>query len=564
MRLLRFPAHALRSNWTRAMVAMVLAFLVALWIVVRHQVAAEHRWSLDAAVAQNRNFAVALKEYTTRTLDAADVATAHIEQLYQDLKPGTGDIGAIRLSDAVTENLLFAGVAVFDSAGNLRASTTGSTVGNIAGEVRFQDIARDSERRLFISDPYYSPADGRALVAIARAIWRRDGAFGGIVVVRVPVERFVQFNSDSHLQPQDMISIIRLDGMTIARRTGNRVSFGEDLAGKLVMDRQAADPNGWYIGPSGLDGVPHLFTHRRLDRYPLFATVGTATDDVFGESDQRALWYMGGAALVSFLTLLLLAFHLRDLDERIVARQRFEELQNDFAHSMRVSSLEHMSAGLAHELNQPLAASANFLASAEFKMREAGVADHIQQDVGHARAQLLRAGEIIRRIRDYLSKGTAERRSESVARIVAESIELALTDRKHEVLRIDRRIAPDAEIIWADRVQIVQVLVNLIRNAAQAMERQRPGERQLTISADSVDAETTRIRVCDSGPGIPETIRNHLYMPFISTRGEDSLGLGLSICRQIVEAHGGIIEAENFAEGGACVSFTLPRRPCEP
>lgn len=250
---------------------------------------------------------------------------------------------------------------------------------------------------------------------------------------------------------------------------------------------------------------------------------------------------------------------VRDITERVEAQQHLDSLRDEFAHSARLDAMGEMAAGLAHELNQPLAAGANYLGAAEMIAEDEARDDELAELLGSARGQLMRAGEIIRRLRDFLAKGRADMRVEQVGETVREAIELGLFGNQQHHIAVSCEVAPGAEAMLADRVQVQQVLVNLLRNAAEAVRDLPRPRRSIRIDAAPRDAETLEIRVTDQGPGLSDQVLAQLYTPFVSTKGPGGLGVGLSICRRIVEAHGGEFVAGNHPGGGASIAFTLPR-----
>ena len=196
-----------------------------------------------------------------------------------------------------------------------------------------------------------------------------------------------------------------------------------------------------------------------------------------------------------------------------------------------------MAAALADELNQPLAAASNFINAARLVLAngELQQADMIRDDMNEAARQLSRAGQIIRRLRDFARRGDTDKRLESTVTKVEEASALALTGAGALVIDLRFLFDPAAPLVLADRVQIQQVLVNLMRNALEAMANSRG--RELTVTTARLDEETIEIAVADTGPGIAKDVANRLFEPFVSTK-RHGMGLGLSICRSIVESHG--------------------------
>jgi len=255
---------------------------------------------------------------------------------------------------------------------------------------------------------------------------------------------------------------------------------------------------------------------------------------------------------------------IRDLSERQSTEARLQELQSELVHMSRLTALGEMSSALAHELNQPLSAIANYLKGVR-RLLEPTANDpsqaKVQDALNRATEQALRAGEVIRRLRDFVRRGETERRLESLAKIVEEASALAFVGAKEHAVRTVFRLDPACDTVMADRVQVQQVLINLMRNAVEAMVGQPRRELTLT-STPYVDAQSgesmTLITVQDTGPGLAEQVAAQLFQPFITTKAT-GMGVGLSICRTIIDAHGGRIWAEANPQGGAIFRFTLRR-----
>ncbi|ENH6066293.1 GHKL domain-containing protein, partial [Escherichia coli] len=167
-------------------------------------------------------------------------------------------------------------------------------------------------------------------------------------------------------------------------------------------------------------------------------------------------------------------------------------------------------------------------------------------------------GDIIRRLRDFVSRGETERHEESVVKLAQEASTLALLGAKSLGIHVRFDLQPGAPMVWASGIQIQQVLVNLIRNAVEAMSSSK--ERRLTVGAAPAAEDMVEIWVEDTGPGLDPAVRDRLFQPFVTTK-EAGMGVGLSICRTIVEAHGGSIRADDNAAGGVTFRFTLPSKP---
>jgi two-component system sensor kinase FixL len=247
---------------------------------------------------------------------------------------------------------------------------------------------------------------------------------------------------------------------------------------------------------------------------------------------------------------------IRDLTERQQTEARLQELQSELVHISRLTAMGEMASTLAHELNQPLSAISNYLKGSR-RMLE-GDSDEksttMRDALEKAADQAMRAGHIIRRLRDFVSRGETERRVENITKLVEEASALALVGVKDRGIRVQFHFDPAIDLVLVDRVQIQQVLLNLIRNAMDAMETSQV--RELLIVIAPAEAGHVRISVADSGSGIEPEAAEQLFQPFFTTK-RHGMGVGLSISRTIVEAHGGRIWVEPNPTGGTIFNFTL-------
>jgi len=247
---------------------------------------------------------------------------------------------------------------------------------------------------------------------------------------------------------------------------------------------------------------------------------------------------------------------VRDLSERQVAEARLQELQSELVHISRLTAMGEMASTLAHELNQPLTAIANYLKGSRRLLEDSAdpAAGQLRGAMDKATEQALRAGQIIRRLRDFVSRGETERRVENLSKLIEEASALALVGAKEHGIRVTFRLGPRGDMVLADRVQIQQVLLNLMRNAVEAMVA--ADKRELTVSSRTLDDDFVEISVADTGPGIAPEIAAQLFQPFVTTKAE-GMGVGLSISKTIVENHGGRMWAELDDRAGAVFRFTL-------
>ncbi|MDV3457362.1 PAS domain S-box protein [Sphingomonas sp. HF-S4] len=256
---------------------------------------------------------------------------------------------------------------------------------------------------------------------------------------------------------------------------------------------------------------------------------------------------------------ILLTVFVRNLSDKLATEERLSELSAEIAHVSRQSAMSELAADLAHELNQPLSATSNFLAAAKMLIERGEGTERVVDLLRMGSEQTQRAGEIIRRMRAFMARGEVEMRTESVDRTVRDAVDLVLVGTGQFHIRVSYELDPNAPFIFADRIQVQQVLVNLLRNSMEALRTSGTQDRHITISSHAVEDQMVEMRVSDSGPGIPPHVLDQMFTRFTSTKGNGGgMGIGLSISKRIIEAHGGTLSAQNRPEGGASFRFTLP------
>jgi two-component system sensor kinase FixL len=248
---------------------------------------------------------------------------------------------------------------------------------------------------------------------------------------------------------------------------------------------------------------------------------------------------------------------VRDLTEQQQTQARLQELQSELVHVARLSAMGEMASDLAHELNQPLSAISNYMKGSRRLL--AGSTDanapKIEVALDRAAEQAIRAGDIIRRLRNFVAREASEKRVESVSKMVEEAGALGLTGAREQGVLLRFSLDSACDLVVADRVQIQQVLVNLFRNALEAMVPST--HRELIASNKQVADDMVEIAVSDTGQGFSGNALANLFQPFFTTK-EAGMGVGLSISRTIIETHGGRMWAETNQSGGATFRFTLP------
>ncbi len=248
---------------------------------------------------------------------------------------------------------------------------------------------------------------------------------------------------------------------------------------------------------------------------------------------------------------------IHDLTNLAGTRKRLNEVQSELLHVSRLSDMAQMVAALAHELNQPLAAIMNYIKAAKRTLSSVQSPQQAKAEelIDKAANQTGRAGKIIRRLRDFIEKRDSAREEEDINAVLREAIELGLVGAAESGVNVQVDLMADPPPVTMDRVQIQQVVLNLIRNSVDAMRSVE--RRSLSVTSCTNEPGFIEIAVSDTGPGLPPEVAEKLFQPFVTTK-DDGMGVGLAICQSIVGAHDGEIWAKPNSEGGVVFGFKLP------
>jgi two-component system sensor kinase FixL len=348
----------------------------------------------------------------------------------------------------------------------------------------------------------------------------------------------------------DAMVVIDEAGLILTFSAAAEKMFGypeAEVAGRnvsMLMPSPDRDRHDQYLanylatGKRKIIGIGRVTTalHRDGNTFPIELSVGEA-------------WVGGHRIFTGFI---------RDLTERQQTLLRLQDLQSELAHVGRVSEMGTLASSLAHELNQPLTAVASYCESARDLLQDNPDTEtlaSIREAMDEAAKQAVRAGQIVRRLRDFMSHGETERRVESLQRLINEANALALVGSREHGIDLQLSLDPRADLVFVDRIQVQQVLVNLIRNAIDAMVESPV--RRLTIRTAQLDNGYVEVTVQDTGAGVADDIAAQLFQPFVTSK-QTGMGIGLSICRTIVQAQGGQIWFDPGKDGGTAFHFTLP------
>ena len=346
----------------------------------------------------------------------------------------------------------------------------------------------------------------------------------------------------------DALIVIDMAGHIVSFSTAAQRMFqyaesdvlGENIS--MLMPSPDRERHDGYIdhyvktGERRIIGIGRLTSARRRDGsvFPIELSVGEVQD--------------GGRRLFTGF--------IRDLTERQQAERRVADLQAELAHASRVTAMGTLASALAHELNQPLTAIANYLEAGRDLLDAQGPVDRhlLREAMEESAAQALRAGEIIRSLREFIKRGETLRQPEPLRALLAEGAALAFIGVDSRGIDMDISVDARVDKVLAHRVQMQQVLINLIRNAVEAMANSPA--RILRLSAAPAGEGKVEIIVADSGPGLEPAMSRTLFTPFTTSKAA-GMGVGLSISQTIVEGHGGRIWARPSPWGGTAFHFTL-------
>lgn len=413
-------------------------------------------------------------------------------------------------------------------------------------EYRFRLVEEDGHSRVIEGSGRCTyDADGRLVNVIGASI----DVTGRVEREEALKAREAQLNSILEAAPSALV-VVNADRRIVAFSAAAEKLWkykAADMIGTPVGDLIPADQRAW---------IDALLSAQMNEAMP--ATVQRSIPATVVDRDNKILKVEISAGRANLPTGTLVNLFFRDLSDQLTAQQRLGELSADLAHLGRQSAMSELAADLAHELNQPLSATINFLASARMLIAQGGEPSQVSSMLRLGEEQTLRSGEIIRRLRNFLSRREIDMRPESLEQTVREAVELVLFGKRQFDIRLQYDFDPEADLVFVDRIQVQQVIVNLLRNAMDALKDTPAALRQISISSRPLPNRFVEVVLTDNGPGLPPELIGQLYDRFATTKEGSAMGIGLSISRRIVEAHGGTILAETSDGGGATFRITLP------
>jgi PAS domain S-box-containing protein len=443
---------------------------------------------------------------------------------------------------------------------NIAAGDEGRPITDYTHSLDYDDLAQDARtvlRDLTSSEREVRSRGGRWYLMRLRPYRTVEDKIDGVVVTFVDIDerlraREALVNSEARLRAV-------IDGVADSIVTINEAG--------IIQDLNAATRKMFGYSPDELKGqnVRILATEPDRSQHDEYIRryIETGEARIIGIGRDVDAQRKDGSTFPAELTVsetrhgdarLFIGF-IRDLSER----RRFEARLNRL-HANRLDSMADMATALAHELNQPLAAAANYLFTARQLIGSGpGPAiDGVDETLDKASSQMHRAGQIIAHLREFLARGEPDKTELSLHVLIRQTCELVAPSAREGGVEIVRRLDAAEDTVLADKVQIEQAMVNIIRNAIEAMSE--APRKKLTIST-SLENDMVRVDFSDTGRGLPASSAD-LFVPFGTTKS-NGLGVGLSISRSIIEAHYGTIWAEANPGGGARFCFALPQARLE-
>ena len=558
--LARILRPAVETPAARIMTLIACAMLVGLWVfsgmLATIFIGAAESDSLNRA----RNTAIMTSAYIRQTMTSGEIVLRSMKSFLAE--NGVSDDASFRR--AVSGKSVHD--ALRDRVGNLQEidkaafiSAKGEVLNfsfkypvppiNVADRDYFKQQMEPAPPPLTIGMVALDRGSGKWTFYLSQRIVDSAGAPIGLAIVGLKADFLADFFEETSMRKNVAIVLQRDDGVVL---TGSGIS--KDLFGKVFpVEWGVASAAGEDARIFEASGPPRIPTLQGGDNYveaamairgfPLRIVVLV---DRMAFLNRAIAWSIALAAAATIGSIIIFFSWRRSL-----------RLIREGLRMSRISSMQAMISAIAHELNQPLAATSNYLAVVSHRLDGPHAVDPEQQRgmIEKARTQLLRAGDIIKRLRSFISDGKTELREVELAQVIDGAIDFSLVRDRHKDVDVDVHLESGPCHVSVDPIQVQQVLLNLIRNSAEAMAGRK--NKRIEVVSRRIGGKMVEVRVSDTGPGLPPSVARHVFEPFNTTK-TDGMGVGLAICRTIIESHGGTIRYFAGASGANFV-FTLRR-----
>ena len=570
----RAPQKALALGTALAL-AIDLTFGV--WVMISQQAAIDEWKEITLSISRT------IAEEVRQSIVASELILKSISDKVLEAKLTDGDQVRELFHTADTFEMLRNRMSAFPQVDAMTIIDRQGTVVNftqsfppppidLADSEYFRALENDPALSRFLSMPVRNSGNSAWTFYLARPLVAATGQAVGYLLTGLKCSFFEELFRKATFSEDMAISLFRSDGTLIARYPARENLTGVSFAQQPVFINLVSKNK---VGEAFISEAPRLADDFASNKwrivaptyvagFPLLINVTTNQDLVTRRWLASVLWIGVIAVALNIVILLvslqigtLLHTQVQALVEARQQRQRADRASVQLLKMSRLSSLQEMSSAIAHELNQPLAATANYLAIAELSMRSAPAPgqDRQREAIELAQIQVQRTGEIIRRLRSFIDRGRDDEVEAAIGDIVETAVSLSLVREQHREINLALSIDADAPLVKVDVLQVQQVVLNLLRNAVEALE-QSP-RKELKIVVRKSENGLAEVSIIDSGPGLSAEIKVRLFQPFNTSR-EKGMGVGLSICRTILESHGGTIRAKPAEGGGTAFTFLLP------
>lgn len=646
-----FAGDSLNLRNIRAVIMLFGIFLLCfIWVGLYFKIASERQEVIQSSIKETANFARAFEEHTLRTIKSADQTALFLKYQYE--KEGSSIDIPQYISEGRFTRQPFLMLSVIDANGDLIASSQVPFVpSNLKDREHFLVHKDVDNGQLFVSKPVLGRASGKWSIQITRRINKPSGSFGGIVSISLDPFYFTEFYNQFDLGENSSIALIGRDGFIRARQANHNDELGQNVGDTTVMKKLAERDRGTYTTTSAIDGVKRIYNYRALSEYPLVVLVGVDEEVVSRTLNKRIISYYLLAvavtgAIIIFVVMLLrvitrqkrgeealkeardnleakvelrtqelldmnheLQLSNQELEDVIIERRQAEknleennqqlekaydelqEAQSQIIQQEKMASIGQLAAGIAHEINNPLAFIISNLESlrrytlknAQFgTMQEEAVLVLAKGNVSEESVTILKTLEEAKRSLKigYIIRDTEDLITETldgahrVKNIVQDLKGFARVDSENKLANINEGIESTINIIWnelkykvtlikefgdlplisCNQGQLNQVFMNLIVNAVQAIETQ--GEIRITTRFAE---NNIVVSISDTGSGIPSEVLNRIFEPFFTTKDVGKgTGLGLSVTYDIIKKHSGDIRVESEVGKGTTFTIYIP------
>jgi signal transduction histidine kinase len=545
-------------NPIRPAVIVVPAALVVMGLAVTGAVIWQSR---NAALLEGREKAIRLvqllNEQTTRAFHTADLVLRNLEDRLEDGPPMRDNDPRFQqhLKDQLVEMPYIRALFVIGADGYITHDSDYPSTPRVSLADRDYFVAHqeDSNLGVHVAKPLISRSVNRWFVPISRRIEQPEGKFDGIVVAAVEPRFFESFYQELGLGPKDSVALFNSDTILIARHPQTPNGSGKAFPHLALFKRVNEAPVGTYHSDN-LVGDPTIISYHVVPAFPLIVTVSLAQREILAKWRNDAIAWGVGAAAMAVLLFLLAAARERRRNAEAEARSTMANL----AHMNRVATVGELSASMAHEINQPLAAIvANANAATRWLSNPTPDFEEVRESLNRIVNEGHRASHVIGSIRAMFRKDAGDRTLVDINEIIREVVALLQSDLAEKRVTVKSVLTAEVPHVIADRVQLQQVILNLVVNAVEAMEAVTDRQRILQIRSEFGTADGILVTVQDSGPGIDPRAGSQIFDPFFTTKAH-GMGMGLSICRSIIEAHGGRLTVSDCKPHGSKFQIVFP------